>query len=108
MTPWHFLRKPQGYEGAAKALLREDVHEREVFVFASRQDRDDYAGLLIENGVITDRVLCFHPVFASEEVASARNWNIVQASYEDVFDFVARQVIPDMKEWAKDEDASDL
>lgn len=80
----------------------------EVFVFAARQDRDDFAGLLIVDGRITDRVVYFHPVFADSSQPSPRTWNIVCDTYEDVFEFVKARVIEDMKDCALDEDAADL
>ena len=97
-TPWNFINEPQECEFAANAFRREDVNSREVFVFARRQDRDDFAGLLIQEGKVTDTVLYFHPVFSTSHSPSPRTWNIVYETFEDVFDFVARQVISDMKE----------
>lgn len=106
-TPWHFLTEPTELEFSARAFKREDVSKGEVFVFARRQDRDDFAGLEIVNGKITDKVLYFHPVFGTGS-AEKRNWNIVNAKFEDVFSFMSDRVIPDMKEWAQEEDAGDL
>jgi hypothetical protein len=107
-TPWHFIQEPSACESAAQAFQREDVHHREVFVFAHRQDCDDFAGLLIQDGTVTDLVLCFHPVFSTGEARSPRTWNIVDETFEDVFEFTAKRVMPDMKEWALTEDARDL
>ena len=106
-TPWHLLQEPSELEFAARAFKKEDVSDGEVFVFAKRQDRDDFAGLEIVDGKISDKVLYFHPVFASSS-PNPKTWNIVNAVFDDVFSFVSDQVIPDMKEWAQEEDASDL
>jgi len=95
-------------EFAANAFRREDLQRGEVFVFARRQDREDFAGLELENGAPTDKVVYFHPVFSNGSTDSPRTWNIVVATYPDVFDFVAQCVVPDMKEWALEEDAGDL
>ena len=105
-TPWHLLNDPSEYEFASMAFEREDPSEGKVFVFASRQDNDDFAGLEIIKGKVTDRVICFHPVFSHG--VPDRKWNIVSAVFEDVFEFMSKQVIPDMKDWAITEDASDL
>ena len=105
-TPWHFIDEPLEFEFASKAFRREDVSNGEVFVFASRQDNDDFAGIEIIDGKLTDKVLYFHPVFGSS--TSDRSWNIVNEVFEDFFEFVAKRVIPDMKDWALDEDANDL
>ncbi|MDQ1061274.1 hypothetical protein [Stenotrophomonas sp. SORGH_AS_0282] len=107
-TPWHFLSDASDFAFASRAFQREDVSGGEVFVFASRQDCDDFAGLLIVDGRITDRVVYFHPVFADSSQPSPRTWNIVCDAYEDVFEFVKARVIEDMKEWALFEDAADL
>jgi hypothetical protein len=103
-APWHFISEPAQCEAAATAFLREDLHRREVFVFAFRQDCDDFAGLELANGVMTNRVICFHPSFSS----NVPGWDIVDAMYEDVFEFVASHVIPEMKAWADTEDAGEL
>ena len=105
-TPWHIFSEPTEFEFAAKAFEREDTNKGKVFVFASRQDNDDFAGLEIINNVLTDKVLVFHPVFSTG--TTDRKWNIVNAVYEDVFEFFSKQVVPDMKDWAFDEDAQDL
>lgn len=107
-TPWHFIRDPEEMAFAANAFRREDVSGGEVFVFARRQDCDDFAGLEVVGGRITDKVVYFHPVFGDSSRSSPRTWNIVAATYGDVFDFVAQRVVPDMKDWALVEDAADL
>jgi len=109
-TPWHLIQEPSECEFAANAFGREDIHKGQVFVFARRQDRDDFAGLEIVGGKITDKVIYFHPVFArapTNEV-QGKGWNIVCGVFEDVFEFIAKQVVPDMKDWSSEEDASDL
>ena len=105
-TPWHLLQEPDEFEFAADAFKCEDKMGRRTFVFASRQDCDDFAGLEILDGKITDKVLCFHPVFGAS--SPDRTWDIVNAEFKDVFDFTAQQVIPDMKDWALTEDANDI
>jgi len=109
-TPWHFINEPGELEFAAKAFNREDINNGEVFVFARRQDCDDFAGLEIVEGKFTGKVLHFHPVFANEpdNRPTQRTWNIVCGVFDDVFDFVGKQVIADMKGWALDEDANHL
>jgi len=107
-TPWHFITEASELAFASRAFAREDVSGGDVFTFARRQERDDFAGLLVVDGRISDAVVYFHPVFADSATPSPGTWNIVVASFEDVFAFVAGQVIPDMKEWALVEDAAEL
>lgn len=103
-TPWHFIREPNEFSFAEEAFKREDVGNRQVFVFASRQDNDDYAGLEIKDNKILEKVLYFHLGFQQ----SSSKWNIVKAEHADVFDFLARKVVPDMRDWALTDDAYDL
>lgn len=101
-TPWHIDGK--GMKGASDAFHNEDLKKRNVFVFATRQDNDDFAGLEIIEGVITDRVIYFHPSFGN----NVPGWDIVCGEYEDTFTFIASVVIPDMKDWALTEDADEI
>lgn len=103
-TPWHFITEPESGSHASHAFSREDTKGRRVFVFAYRQDCDDFAGVEVIDGRFTDRVLCFHPSFGTNQP----DWEIVDAAFDCVFDFLAQRVIPDMKDWASTEDASDL
>ncbi|MES9818589.1 MAG: hypothetical protein ABW155_18275 [Candidatus Thiodiazotropha sp.] len=105
-TPWHLLDNATEFEFAAEAFEREDVKGRKVFVFASRQDNDDFAGIEIVDGKFTNKVIYFHPVFSNG--SSDKSWDIVSALYEDVFEFMANQIIADMKDWALTEDAADI
>lgn len=103
-TPWHFIPEPSFGDHASRAFSREDVAGRKVFVFAYRQDCDDFAGLEVIAGRFTDRVLCFHPSFGT----NVPGWQIVDATFDSVFDFVAQRVVPDMQDWAAGEDAGEL
>ena len=104
--PWHFLTESTMFEFAAQAFANEDVKNRTVFVFASRQDNDDFAGLEIVEGTITDKVIVFHPTFGSGK--SARSWDIVDTEFKDVFEFLSNHIVPDMQDWALTEDAFDI
>ena len=103
-TPWHLLKSEDEFNFAKEAFEEEDINSRKIFVFASRQDNDDYAGLEIVGNKITDKVLYFHPVFGG----GSSQWDIVCDEFEDVFEFVKQQVITDMKDWALVEDAFDI
>jgi hypothetical protein len=104
--PWYFLSKPAEFEFAAQAFANEDTKNRKVFVFARRQDNDAFAGLEIINDQISDSVLVFHPCFNSGE--SDRSWDIVDSEFNDVFEFLSSKIVPDMKDWALTEDATEL
>ena len=106
-TPWHFITEPDELTGVAQTFHREDVYDGHVFVFARRQDCDDFAGLEVVEGQITDRVIQFHPTF-SPSLPSPKKWHITIQTFEDIFEFISSCVIPDMKDWAVVEDASDF
>ncbi|QQS03887.1 MAG: hypothetical protein IPK50_16525 [Fibrobacterota bacterium] len=100
-TPWHFSNEQSGYSFASEVFHREDLKKRKVFVFARRQDCDDFAGIEIVDGILIDKVICFHPSFGT----NIPGWDIVDGEHEDVFEFVIKVVVPDMKDWASVEDA---
>ena len=105
-TPWHLENEPRGLKNPFKS---EDLEGREVYVFAYRQDCDDLAGFLLVDGIITEKVIHFHPSYTSNsDTQKASGWSIVNGEYEDIFEFFAKVVMPDMKEWAITEDADDL
>ena len=105
-TPWHFIENEGDFEFAANAFQRESLGDSRIFVFARRQDNDQFAGLEIVDGNITDEVIVFHPSFSTS--TNEKHWDIVNQVFGDVFDFVSEQVIPDMKMWALTEDASEI
>jgi len=104
--PWFFLSEPNEFKSVAKVFEDEDLKNRKVFVFASRQDNDDFAGLEVVNGTILDKVLVFHPTFTTNQ--SIRDWDIVDSEFSDVFEFISKRVVEDMRDWALTEDASEL
>ena len=109
--PWYLLTEVEEYASASRQFAAEDVKGRRVFTFARRHDRDDFAGLLIRRGVVTDEVIGFHPVFGGTKHAlpvRKRAWDIVTSTHRDVFAFFAGVVLPDARDWASVENAADL
>jgi len=103
--PWHIEEKPRGLSNVFKS---EDIEQREVFVFAYRQDCDDLAGFLVIDGEITDQVIYFHPSYTSNPKAQRESdWSIVTGEYNDIFEFFAAVVVSDMREWALTDDAEE-
>lgn len=102
-APWRFLTARDEFAFAAEAFAREDIAHGRVMVFARRQDRDCFAGLELHDDQLTSRVVCFRPLFATPTARPARNWNIVLARFSNVYDFVARCVIDEMKDWSDDD-----
>ena len=61
MVPWHFIADLDDELGknADATFQKESTKDIAVRTFARRQDCDDFAGFMIEQGEITDRVICF-------------------------------------------------
>ena len=98
LVPWHFLADDVGLF-ADEQFKKERIDSREVRTFAKRQDCDDFAGFLVADGIITGRVIYFHPSFSS-----AQNSNLVNSEHADFWEFVRDIVIPDTKEWESEAD----
>lgn len=98
MPPWEILDSKSQYEYHTETVRENGIDKGTILVFAKRQDNNDFAGLEVRDGQLIDQVICFHAI--SMLGNSARNWNVVNAIYADIFEFVAHKVIPDMKQWA--------
>ena len=106
-APWRLLEKHQQFEFHTESV-EDDGPPRKgtIFVFARRDDNGDFAGLQMVDGIITERVICFHPLIPTHD--PNQGLNVVSAIYENVFDFVAYKIIDDMKQQAQQVDASEL
>jgi hypothetical protein len=98
LVPWHFLADGEGLL-ADEQFKKERIGSREVRTFAKRQDCDDFAGFLVVDGIITDRVIYFHPSFSSTP-----NSYMINSEHADFWEFVRDIVIPDTKDWESETD----
>jgi hypothetical protein len=64
LTPWHFIERPEDAAALRREYLLEvaggSQPERDMLPFARRQDKDDVAGFVIENGTVTGKVISAH------------------------------------------------
>lgn len=97
LVPWHFLADADG-SFADEQFKKERTDSREIRTFAKRQDCDDFAGFVVAAGIITDRVVCFHPSFASTP-----NRHMVDGEYDTFWDFLRNVVIRDTTDWESEE-----
>lgn len=104
LPPWKILDGDAQYEYFTETTREDGVQKGTVIVFAKRYDNGDFAGLEVADGKILDQVICFHPL--SMTGGTERNWNVVNAIYEDIFEFVAQKVISDMKTLAMSDEAT--
>lgn len=102
LRPWRFFDSDQG-ESAERAYARESGSDSRVWVFACRQDCDDFAGFVVESGRITDRVVCFHPSFNG-----SIHTCLVNSEHENLFDFLRDVVLADTENWCGEDELDDL
>ena len=99
--PWHF-KDDLDFFTSFNSQFKKECPKREVLTFASRQDMDTFAGFEILDGKTTEKVIEFHLTFNNNS-----DWNIIEAEYEDLFEFLRKSVLPTMKEWILDDDIED-
>ena len=100
--PWHIKDNLEHFS-SFNVQFKKEYPEKEVATFANRQDMDTFAGFEIVEGKITERIITFHLTFGSYN----SNRNIIEAEYEDFFEFMEKDVLPTMKEWIQDDDVED-
>jgi len=105
-APWFFLDSQSQYQFSTESLGERNPRKGSVYVFAKCRGNGSFAGLEIAGNKITNRVICFQSVSMPNELEL--NWNVVDAIYEDVFVFVAKQIMPDMQALSFKKDAADL
>lgn len=99
--PWHF-EKDLTYFSSFNTQFKKENPKTEVLTFANRQDMDTFAGFEIIDEKVTEKVIVFHLTFSNNS-----DWNIIEAEYDDLFDFVSKEVLPTMKNWILDDDVED-
>ena len=93
-TPWHLETGERSVEDVSKEFSIESGVE--CWVFAYRQDMDDAAAFVMEDGVIQEEVVSTHLAWYRK-----REWD--PDRFVNFWDWITRQVIPDMTEWEIEE-----
>jgi hypothetical protein len=101
--PWQFDTDENRYDFADERFAIEGPSDRKVVAFGHRQDMDTFAAFEIINGVVSEKVIVFHPSFQN----NIHNWNIIESEYQNFFTFMQELVLPDMQAWIEDEDLND-
>ena len=101
--PWHIDGEESRFETLNKLFREEHDENRELQVFGSRQDMDTYCGFEVVNGIIKENVIVFHPSWQGGN----KSKNIILAEYKDIFEFLANRVLPEMKEWIKEDEVDE-
>ncbi|UVL59659.1 hypothetical protein LOY54_16575 [Pseudomonas sp. B21-032] len=112
--PWYFCDTPASLQQgpdlnknafAARAFAKETGADFEVYLFARRQDREDFAFFVVRNGVIEDKVITVHLSFADKlELRSHLSYEQVTRSFSE---WVAEVALADAVEWMSEDDLQD-
>lgn len=98
--PWRIDGEYERSKAINSLFRREHNEDREVETFGARQDMDTFCGFEVKNGVVQENVIVFHPSFQPSD----RKWDIIESEHSDIFDFMVNRVLPEMKEWIKDDE----
>ncbi|WP_327438093.1 hypothetical protein [Pseudomonas donghuensis] len=112
--PWYFCDTQASLQQApdltrntfaARAFAKETGADFEVYLFARRQDREDFAFFVVRDGVIEDKVITVHLSFADKlELRSRLSYEQVTRSFSE---WVAEVALADALEWMSEDDLQD-
>lgn len=101
--PWNFETEINPKSSINEQFEIECEQNRQVITFGRRQDMDTFAGFEVVDGKITENVIVFHPSFQQ----NVKGWSIIESEFSDFFEFMQKQVLPEMKDWIQDDDVND-
>lgn len=112
--PWYFTDTSLSVQGAPKfsenefalrAFKQETGADFDVYLFARRQDMDDYAFFVVKDGMIQDKVVSIHLSFVKrfELIAPLRYLDVHQTFTQ----WVREVAISDVEDWMTEEDMVD-
>lgn len=114
LEPWYFsddkasVQLPPDWsksEFAIQEFKTETGADFDVYLFARRQDCDDYAFFVVRDGKIEDRVVLIHLSFAKKlEVKSPLRY---EQNYPTFMRWIRNHVIVDVEEWMSEVDLFD-
>ena len=87
---------------ASNACKIETGADFDVYLFARRQDRDDFAFFIVKDGKIEDKVINIHLSFASKlELRNPLRYGDIKGGFGA---WMQATVMPDVIEWMSEED----
>lgn len=101
--PWNFESEINSNSSINEQFKIECGQNRNVLTFGRRQGMDTFVGFEILDEKVTEKIIVFHPSFGQ----NVKGWDIIESEYSDFFEFMQRQVLPDMKEWIPEDDVND-
>jgi len=109
--PWYFVDTDESVQNspdhaanqfAARAFEMETGADFHVYLFARRQDMDDFAFFIVRDGKIEDKVLSIHLSFANRlELAAPLRYSEITQTFTQ---WLRETVIADVEDWISEED----
>jgi hypothetical protein len=104
LTPWHFIDPSEEVAGL-RAEYRVEVGggsqpERDFLPFARRQDQDDVAGFVIEQGTVVNKVISVHLTWSGR--AESGGFPSIDR-YSDIWEWL-KEAIDETARWCSEED----
>ena len=100
--PWELIEDP------GRQSLRQEYQietGENFYPFANRQDCDEFAGFIVNNGDIQSSVVVVHLTWkGSREVRGFP----IRTEFKNMFDWLREVAIPDTCEWMSEEELNDL
>ena len=108
LTPWYFIDDRAAEVASMRAEYRREVSsgsqpERDFLPFARRQDMDDVAGFVVEQGAITSKVITVHLTWQAAEV---KGFPIIER-HPDIWAWM-KGAIDDTAGWCSEDDLADV
>ena len=113
LCPWNIWTGAK-YQELSKSIRAEFLKEisppntsliTDIVPFASAQHMDDYAAFIIEEGVITEKVVMVHLTFSgvSEEIGYPS-----RQVFQNLWEWLIKEIIPETADWADEDELADL
>ena len=101
--PWNFDEELNLDSLINERFKIECNQKRQVVTFGCRQDTDTYVGFEIIDGIVSEKIIVFHPTYNDNN----DGWDIIESEHLDFFAFMTHRVLPEMKEWISEDDVND-
>lgn len=110
LPPWQFLETARQAQAFRKEFLLEISPPNRCVIkdwmpFARRQDTDDVAGFVLEQGKPTGTVAVVHLTWSGQP--EQRGWPSIER-YEDFWAWLRKDVLPTTREWASESALKEL
>lgn len=112
--PWYFIDSNESiqrppdfsrYASLAREFKLETQADFDVYLFARRQDCDDFAYFVVDEGVIQDQIVTMHLSFSGRLEMKAP---LTRADVKhDFTSWIRHIVVPDVQDWMSEADMYD-